>query len=221
MSLTRRKGRPLKRDSDSLRDDRLFIIACDDKYAPKQYFDFFKISRIQVHVVPTEDGTSSADWVLDRLLEYDHDEDDELWILLDTDHNIEKNHIKSYMAALTRARQNNVSIALSRPCFETWLLLHHVNSKNIKEIANATEASDLLRDALGEYNKTRLKKGHYSLEKVVYACKQAEKLDKNDNGGEIPSINNSRVYKIWKTIIEKALSSQLPDELKVLSNNEN
>ena len=40
MSLTRRKARPLKRDGTRLRDDRLFIVACDDTYAPKQYFDF-------------------------------------------------------------------------------------------------------------------------------------------------------------------------------------
>ena len=31
---------PLSRDPHTFRDDRLFIIACDDTYAPKQYFDF-------------------------------------------------------------------------------------------------------------------------------------------------------------------------------------
>jgi hypothetical protein len=86
MSLLNRKARPLARDAQSLRDDRLFIVACDDTYAPAQYFDFFRITRVKVHVVPTVDGTSVAAHVLDRLLQFEHEEDDERWMLLDTDH---------------------------------------------------------------------------------------------------------------------------------------
>jgi hypothetical protein len=33
MSLVQRKARPLTRDAASLRDDRLFIVACDDTFA--------------------------------------------------------------------------------------------------------------------------------------------------------------------------------------------
>jgi hypothetical protein len=77
-----------------LRDDRLFIVACDDTYAPKQYFDFFRITRIQIHVVLTEDGTSAAEHVLGRLQGIDHDDDDELWLPLDTD--------PTWLAAISR-----------------------------------------------------------------------------------------------------------------------
>ena len=70
MSLTHRKPRPLKRDEGTLRDDRLFIVACDDTYAPKQYFDFFQIPRVQVHVVPSEAGKNAAAHVLKRLLQF-------------------------------------------------------------------------------------------------------------------------------------------------------
>ena len=52
MSLVARKPRPLTRDATTFRDDRLFIVACDDIYAPKQYF------------VGTTDGTSVARHVL-------------------------------------------------------------------------------------------------------------------------------------------------------------
>jgi hypothetical protein len=48
MSPIHRKPRPLKRDADSLRDDRLFIVACDDTYAAKQYFDLMGMSLTQV-----------------------------------------------------------------------------------------------------------------------------------------------------------------------------
>jgi hypothetical protein len=92
MTLTNLKKRPLTRDKDGLRDDRLFIIACDDTYAPKQYFGFFRIPRIQVHVVETTDGSSAAEHVLNRLLEYDHKEYDERWLLLDADHYTQGTH---------------------------------------------------------------------------------------------------------------------------------
>ena len=63
-----RKPRPLTRGLGSLRDDRLFIVACDDQYAPKQYFNFLRLPRIQVHVVETPDGKNSASHVLERLM---------------------------------------------------------------------------------------------------------------------------------------------------------
>jgi hypothetical protein len=81
MSLTQRKARPIRRENTSLRDDRLFLIACDDTYAPHQYFGFFKLARIQVQVVPTVDGTSVAKYVLDRLREYELEPHDERWLL--------------------------------------------------------------------------------------------------------------------------------------------
>lgn len=105
MSLLRRKPRPLTRDTNSFRDDRLFIVACDDTYAPKQYFNFFRISRVKVHVVATPNGTSAARHVLDRLLEFDHEADDELWMLLDTDHCTAGTHLKSFLQALADARR--------------------------------------------------------------------------------------------------------------------
>src|SRR5260370_30800757 len=131
MALTSRKQRPLARDRQTFRDDRLFIIACDDTYAPKQYFDFFRIARIQVHVVPTTDGTNSAETVLDRLLEYDHEGFDERWLVLDTDHYTQGPHLQSFTRALARARQVGVRVALSKHCFELWLLLHHIEESQL------------------------------------------------------------------------------------------
>lgn len=72
----------MTRDSNNFRDDRLFIIACDDTYAPKQYFGFFENPRVKVHVIPTLDGTSNASRVLDRLMEYEYEEGDERWLLV-------------------------------------------------------------------------------------------------------------------------------------------
>ena len=36
MPLIARNPRPIERDKKEFRDDRLFIVACDDTFAPKQ-----------------------------------------------------------------------------------------------------------------------------------------------------------------------------------------
>ncbi len=177
MSLIQRKSRPLTRDTISLRDDRLFIVACDDTYAPKQYFDFFRITRVQIHVVPTVDGTSAAEHVLGRLLEFEHEPDDERWMLLDTDHCTEGTHLQSFLSAIREAKRQGVEVALSKPCFDLWLLLHHLPENEVVSLSNARSVEAALRARLGQYNKTKLKREHYPIASVSAACSRAAKLD--------------------------------------------
>ncbi|HKT50164.1 MAG TPA: RloB family protein [Candidatus Angelobacter sp.] len=198
-----------------MRDDRLFIIACDDTYAPKQYFEFFRIARVQVHVVPTADGTSAAEHVLARLETIDHAEDDERWMLLDCDHYTQGNHLKSFMAVLAKARQKGINVALSKPCFELWLLLHRRNESAARDLPDAKSVEAALREELGSYNKAALRKDDFPLASVPDACSRAQKLDEAA-GGEIPSRNTSRVFLVWRAITSKALPSQLPESLKAL-----
>lgn len=216
MSLIRRKPRPISREAGHLRDDRLFIVACDDTFAPKQYFDFFRIPRIQIHVVETQDGSSAARHVLDRLLAVDHDADDERWLLLDLDHYGAGHHLQSLTNTVAEARRHGVKIAFNKPCFELWLLLHHVEEPAVRELASADDVEAALRSVLGRYNKTRLRNGDFSLASVYEACVRAERLDNTVEGGDIPKANTARVYRIWKSLAAKALPSQLPDEIRRL-----
>jgi len=216
MSLIPRQPRPLTRDSASLRDDRLFIVACDDTFAPKQYFDFFRLTRVHIHVVPTLDGSSAASHVLDRLLVFDHDEDDELWMLLDTDHCVQGTHLASFVEALAEAKRQRVNVALSKPSFELWLLLHHVEETALGVLPTAKDVEEAVRARLGQYNKTKLKQEHYPLTSVCNACTRAERLDATVTGGDIPRENTTRVYRLWKAIAAKALPLQLPPELRGL-----
>ncbi len=217
MALVPRKPRPLNRDS-GFRDDRLCIIACDDCYAPKQYFEFFAIPRIQIHVVSTQDGTSVAEHVLDRLLDFKKsvDSDDELWMLLDTDHCIRDTHLGGFTEALRRASKAGVNVALSRPSFELWLLLHYRDESAVLDLPNATKVEEALRDILGGYNKTKLKREHYPGTLLATAIERAERLDLSVPGGDIPSSNTTRVYRLWKSIVSKALPSQLPVYLRAI-----
>lgn len=216
MTLTKRKPRPLSRSQQAFRDDRLFIVACDDTYAPHQYFGFFQLSRVQVHVVATTDGTSVAKHVLDRLLNFEHEDDDQLWLLVDTDHCTTGTHLKCFLDALKDARQNRVNVAISKPCFELWLLLHHVEADQVQALPHAAAATNSLKVTLGGYNKTSLKKEQFPLEAVVRACHRAEMLDNAVIGGDNPVANTTRVYQLWKAIAAQALPSQLPEELRAL-----
>lgn len=216
MTLVPRQPRPLTRDSTSPRGDRLFIVACDDTFAPKQYFDFFQLTRVKIHVVPTPDGSSAALHLLDRLLQFDHDADDELWMLLDTDHCVQGAHLAGFVEALREAKRQSVNVALSKPSFELWLLLHHVEETEVGVLSAAKDVEEALRARLGEYNKTNLKQEHYPLTSVRSAYSRAERLDATVAGGDIPSDNTTRVYRLLKAIAAKALPQQLPPELRGL-----
>lgn len=212
--MSARRPRPIVRGPDSLRDDRLFLIACDDQYAPKQYFERFRLRRVQVHVIPTEDGTSAAQHVLTRLLEFEAESKDERWLLLDTDHYIRSGHLNSFQAAITEAKQRGINIALSRPCFELWLLLHHVGIGSIGELKTAQEVEQQLRVVLGQYNKTNLREEDFPHESVVEAIERGRKLDSQVAGGDIPERDCTRVYKLMESIIRGSPASSLPQPLR-------
>jgi hypothetical protein len=208
------KKRPLTRDEGSLRDDRLFIVACDDTYAPKQYLDFFRLTRVRIHVVPTVDGTSAAAHVLARLLEFDHADDDERWLVLDVDHALQGGHVASFMEAMKKARDNGVRVALSNPCFELWLLLHHQPEAACSSLNSAAEVTAMLRGRLGSYNKTRLNPEHFPLDSVTSAYERATALDVPYLSDAVPQGTTTRMYRLMQSIVSAAHASQLPVSLR-------
>lgn len=216
MGLLKRNLRSLQRDVSGYRDDRLFIIACDDTYAPKQYFDFFKIPRVQIHVIPTTAGDSAARHVLERLLSIKVEDYDERWLVLDTDHCTSGSHLPGFLEALSEAKQNGIKIALSKPCFELWLLLHHIEVEGVISLRNAREVEEKMREMLGGYNKTNLKAEHYPASLLINAYERAESLARESGGGFVPSGNTTQVFMLWKSIIEESISSQLPKEFRPL-----
>ena len=194
------RRRIFSREEKSLRDDRRFLIGCDDTFAPKQYFKFFRFHRVRVYVVSADDRKSAARHTLDRLREIDVEPEDERWLLLDTDHHLGPDHIAGFLRVLQEARQQGVNVALSRPCFELWLLLHYAPESTVAELQNAKQVETRLRQALGGYNKIRLRGEHWPLALAREACERAERLDRAVGGGDIPQGNTSRVYQLWRAL---------------------
>jgi len=114
---------------------------------------------------------------------------------------------------LPETKQRGFKVALSKPCFELWLLLHHVGVSEVADLVDASAVETKLRATLGEYNKKRLKEKHFPMDKIPAAIRRAEKLDASVTGGDIPDGNSSRVYLLWQAIVDKALPSQLPAPL--------
>jgi hypothetical protein len=110
---------------------------------------------------------------------------DEVWCVVDMDEfDIE--------AAVTRARRERVHLAVSNPCFELWLLLHHTECR-----APCADAADVLRRLRGHvprYDKARLEFADFA-SGVDAAVKRARDLE--PTGGDHrrnPSTN------IWQLV---------------------
>jgi hypothetical protein len=205
--------RPLVRETATFRDDRLFIVACEDTYAPQQYFELFEIPRVQIHVVPTEDGRSSPQHVLERLLAIEHAEYDERWLLLDVDHRSAGRHVANLVQTLSEARRQGVNAAICNPCFELWLLLHHKSEDELGGFADCGVVEGILREVLGGYNKRRLKSHQFNRQSVAEACARARRLGET-TPLSIPVGYAAQVHRLWEAIATGAAPHQLPPEFQ-------
>lgn len=205
--------RPLVRETATFRDDRLFIVACEDTYAPQQYFEFFQITRIQIHIVPTEDGRSSPSHVLERLLAIEHAEYDERWLLLDVEHRRGGPHVASLVQTLSEARRQGVNAAICNPCFELWLLLHHRSNDELGVFADCAAVEGALREILGGYNKRRLKPDQFNRRSVAEACVRARRLGETEPWA-VPAGYAAQVHRLWEAIVGGAAPHQLPPEFQ-------
>lgn len=193
---SRKKVRSLTRDQKTFRDDRLFYVSMDDRYAPAQYLRFLKVPRVVI--IPLAAGTEaqSAKLVIERLRQADALEGDEKWALLDGDHYLKGSHLNSFTRALQEARQAGIQVAISNPCFELWLLLHWIEPEELGPVGSAAELARRLSEVSGGYNKTSLKPWRFPLEKLELATERARKMDANVSGGDLPQGPTTRVYKL-------------------------
>ncbi len=104
----------------------MFVIATEGK-TEKQYFeglaDHYRSPRIHVHVLATENGGSSPEFVRERISNYREkyqiEPDDEFWLVIDVDQwGTEK------LNEVCQDAPNDFQTAVSNPCFEFWLYLH-------------------------------------------------------------------------------------------------
>jgi hypothetical protein len=201
-----RKKRPLDRSAKVVRDASLIVIASEDKYAVRQYFEFFRSTKIQFKVLETDDGKSAPEHVLARLIEYkkeyDIGEGDEFWLVCDCDHWIERGHIKNLTQVIQVCRQKGIQVALTNPCFELWLLLHFVEFPTETKLKCA-EIEKRLRKAAGFYDKTKVYNVPIDMDGVKAAVKRS--ADNQQASSEIPDRPQTAVHLIIQHLLARGI----------------
>lgn len=213
MSLISGKRISIGRAEREFRDDRFFVVAAEDTYAPDQYFDGLSIPRVKVLVIPTPEGSghSAPIHVVERLKEAKRllkekgeiQTDDEFWVLVDTDHHFDASHITGTIRALKLASQTGFYHAVSNPCFEVWLLLHHEELATGTTFADPQEVEDRLRQVLGTYNKRSIQPERFTLDGARLAVARARGLEANPDSpnGDWPAGTGSRVYQLMERVL--------------------
>jgi hypothetical protein len=78
-------------------------------------------------------------------------DNDQFWVLLDTDHWTDANHVAAFSRAVKESEDMGFRVAVSNPCFELWLLLHVADVGSVSDCASVEQE---LRRVLGSYSKT-------------------------------------------------------------------
>jgi hypothetical protein len=120
-----------------------------------------------------DDGLRAATRAQDDSLAYD-----EVWCVFDRDQH------ERFADAIRKATDNNLRLAVSNPCFELWLLLHHREQPGAKE---RWELADMLRKHWPGYEKAV---PDFSLEQVDQAQQRAQRLTRDTAERDDPPHGN-------------------------------
>jgi hypothetical protein len=197
-----RRQRPLIRDSDTVRDASLIVIASEDTYAVERYFERFRPRRVQFRYLPADEGRSSPKAIVDRLdaysAEFEIGEDDELWYCGDIDHWADGNHLANLNRVLSHCHSQGYDVALSNPCFELWLLLHFdgtpITPVDCKSVA------ERLRGAAGGYSKQNGCVAEITVKHVQQAIARAQD---GDTALGLPNNPATQIYRIVKSMADR------------------
>jgi hypothetical protein len=214
----KRKFRPRTRRS-GIRDPKLIIIATEGTKTEPTYFNdmaspqYFYNPRIHVEVLERVDTASAPEYVLRMLDEFCSQyklkaDVDELWLVIDTD----RWGDAKLSTIGTLCHQKGYYMAVSTPCFEIWLLLHHRSLDDYsvetldefrenRRIGSRTRLELELVTLLGEYNKSSLRTEDF-LPNIREAIERARALDVHPEH-RWPNDLGSRVYLVVERIMER------------------
>ncbi len=208
-----REREELFRQSNTKEKEKIIVLAFEGNDTEEIYFEEFKNSEIFddalifLHLLkrPKTDTNSAPNHVFKKLKreakdEYNFKDNDELWMIIDTD------RWKNIPDIISECKkQANMFVAVSNPCFEFWLLLHIKDIaeydenelglilKNVKVSSKKNYVDSKITEILGSYNKSNPRPELF-LPTLERAIKQAKELDSNNE--EYPKSLGSHIYKI-------------------------
>lgn len=180
---------------EGVRSARLVVIAGEGRYTESIYFNAVKnelrAPNVHVEVLDRNSDESSPEsvhrQVADFMRQYNIENDDELWLVIDRDRWQER--MLSQVAQLC-AQNSHLHFCMSNPCFELWLLLHLEDVEqyddetknalllNKKNKSGVTWLKKRMKDLLGSYAESN----YDALSLIPYtsvAMDRARRLDNN------------------------------------------
>lgn len=191
---------------------RFIVVAAENTYIEKQYFQEVLVqpapTRVVVTVLETTDSSSAPEYVLPRLSEFkrlceqeghEFGVEDEFWLMVDVD----RHHNLSDIA--DEAIKLGYKLAISKPCFEVWLLCHLADAGIEENWSNcARQVEPTLRARLDGYAK-RLQNRHIPgfRNTIDLAMRRAIELDSSPHD-LWPQRTGTHVYKVMHSIFQAA-----------------
>lgn len=222
--MSKRRYSRFSRNNSAYRDAKFIVIATEGNMTEPLYFENLALDpryrhpRIHIEVLDKQSTASSPKDVINRLnrfkREYNLDQDDELWLVIDRDNWTEKMLSEVAQQVVT---QKNYRLADSNPCFEIWLLLHHKSLaeydedtlndfKQNRRQGTRTKLERELVKICGSYNKSNPDLSHY-IPFVTTAIQNAKETDTEHQVRWLNSIG-TRVYLLAQSVINSSPSPQ-------------
>jgi hypothetical protein len=110
----------------------------------------------------------------------------QIWCVLDVDE-------FDFTQALVRAERERINLAVSNPCFELWLILHHFDVST--RLPDAKAALERLKAAVPGYDKTALRFEDFAVG-IHDAVRRARELSSSKGKGPNPSTGMGRLVKL-------------------------
>ena len=166
----------LTRQIDIRSQRNTLLIVTNGKRTERDYFDALRwepwiVVTLRVRV---ERGTAK-DVVAQAVRVRSNDEYDAVWAVCDVDE-------EDVSTAIQDARDGQVELSLSVPCFEVWLILH--KTAGCPAFNNCAQADTYLRRFIRTWDKTQLRFSDFQAE-IALAVERAKRL------GEPPEANPS------------------------------
>lgn len=204
-----RKVDQKKRGKVSRKTKKIILIGAEGKnQTERKYFKAFNQAQSEYKIMAGKGNNTDPVGVVEDLLksakqeELDLKDGDMLACFIDVD--FKKGRDQELRAAMKLARQNNISVFLSNPCFEIWYLLHFRYSTKL--YGSNEEVIKELGCYISDYSKS---KDVYNLieNKIDQALLNTKRLEsyhlENGTNDRLKKLPSTEAYKLIEMILEK------------------
>ena len=204
-----KKSRSEEAWEGSRKTKKIILVGAEGKnQTERKYFKAFNQVQSEYKIMAGKGNNTDPVGVVEDLLksakqeELDLKDGDMLACFIDVD--FKKGRDQELRAAMKLARQNNISVFLSNPCFEIWYLLHFRYSTKL--YGSNEEVIKELGSYISDYSKS---KDVYDVieNKIDQALLNTKRLEsyhlENGTNDRLKKLPSTEAYKLIEMILEK------------------